>query len=177
MFHHLEHIVARSHGGSSEPSNLALACQRCKLYKGPNLTGFDPKTGEVVRLFHPRQDAWLDHFRIEELAIEGRTATGRATVHLLKINEKGRIDLRARLRTYGDFPPGDIAADSPAAGPSTTPNSTASTGMISMASCRPCARCAAVTVDPAASVRARQSDNWPVNKGPIEAPQKYMKRK
>jgi len=34
---HVEHIVARQHQGGDELSNLALACDRCNLYKGPNL--------------------------------------------------------------------------------------------------------------------------------------------
>lgn len=51
---HIEHIVPRQHGGSDDPSNLALACHRCNLHKGPNLTGIDPESGQVVQLFNPR---------------------------------------------------------------------------------------------------------------------------
>ena len=29
--HHVEHIVAKQHGGSDDPGNLALACHRCNL--------------------------------------------------------------------------------------------------------------------------------------------------
>ena len=32
-------------------SNLAVACHHCNLYKGPNLTGIDPSTRKVVRIF------------------------------------------------------------------------------------------------------------------------------
>lgn len=35
---HIEHIVPRQHGGSDEPGMLALACDRCNAYKGPNLS-------------------------------------------------------------------------------------------------------------------------------------------
>jgi 5-methylcytosine-specific restriction endonuclease McrA len=35
---HIEHIVARQHGGSDESSNLALACPECNLRKETNLT-------------------------------------------------------------------------------------------------------------------------------------------
>ena len=38
LTHHFEHIVPRQHGGSDDPGNLALACHRCNLRKGPNLT-------------------------------------------------------------------------------------------------------------------------------------------
>lgn len=33
LIHHIEHIVARQHGGSDDPGNLALACHRCNLHK------------------------------------------------------------------------------------------------------------------------------------------------
>ncbi|HXK00748.1 MAG TPA: HNH endonuclease [Verrucomicrobiae bacterium] len=51
MRHHVEHIIAKQHGGSGDAENLALACHRCNLQKGPNLTGIDPQTAEVARLF------------------------------------------------------------------------------------------------------------------------------
>jgi hypothetical protein len=59
----IEHIIAKQHGGTDHPSNLALACHHDNLHKGPNLTGVDPKTGKVVRLFHPRRHNWDRHFR------------------------------------------------------------------------------------------------------------------
>ena len=45
---HVEHIVPRKHGGSDDIENLALACIDCNLHKGPNLTGIDPDTGEIL---------------------------------------------------------------------------------------------------------------------------------
>lgn len=62
---HVEHIIARKHGGPDETDNLAWACVFCNLYKGPNLASFDPDSGELTRLFHPRRDRWEEHFRIE----------------------------------------------------------------------------------------------------------------
>ena len=29
LSHHIEHIIAKQHGGSDAPENLALACNRC----------------------------------------------------------------------------------------------------------------------------------------------------
>jgi 5-methylcytosine-specific restriction endonuclease McrA len=56
---HIEHIVARQHGGSDEPeNNLALACYHCNARKGPNLSALDPESGTLTRLSHPRQDPW-----------------------------------------------------------------------------------------------------------------------
>ncbi|SPE37725.1 conserved hypothetical protein [Candidatus Sulfopaludibacter sp. SbA3] len=47
----MEHIVARQHGASDDPNNLALACHRCNLHKGPDLTGIDSQTGQQGRHF------------------------------------------------------------------------------------------------------------------------------
>ena len=45
---HIEHVIPRQHGGDDDADNLALACPDCDLRKGPNLTGIDPQSGEVV---------------------------------------------------------------------------------------------------------------------------------
>jgi 5-methylcytosine-specific restriction endonuclease McrA len=99
---HIEHIFARQHGGNDDPSRLALACDRCNAYKGPNLTSIDPESGTVVPLFNPRQDVWFDHFTLREGRVVGRTATGRATVRLLNMNATHRVELRLEyLRETG----------------------------------------------------------------------------
>lgn len=97
LTHHVEHIVSKQHGGTDVEENLALACHRCNLSKGPNLTGIDPASGELVRLFHPRQDRWEEHFLIEGVRIEGRTPVGRATVRVLAMNDARRLELRWEL--------------------------------------------------------------------------------
>jgi 5-methylcytosine-specific restriction endonuclease McrA len=53
----IDHIIARQHGGMTLPDNLALACARCNLHKGPNIAGLDPRTGQLTSLFHSRRDA------------------------------------------------------------------------------------------------------------------------
>src|SRR5580700_10733805 len=83
---HVEHIITRQHGGTDSPENLALACHRCNLHKGPNLTGIDPQTSELTRLYHPRQDRWTDHFQLRQAIIIGRTSLGRTTAALLQMN-------------------------------------------------------------------------------------------
>jgi HNH endonuclease len=93
--HHIEHIVARQHGGGDEELNLALACYHCNSHKGSNLTTFDPSTGSLVRLFHPHQDKWDEHFELNGILIVGRTAIGRATAALLQMNASDRRRLRA----------------------------------------------------------------------------------
>lgn len=96
---HIEHIVAKQHGGSDRPDNLCLACDRCNLRKGPNLTAIDPASGHVVGLFHPRRDGWDDHFLLVGSEIVGRTSVGRATCNLLQVNAARRQELRERLLT------------------------------------------------------------------------------
>ena len=68
-----DHIIARKHGGQTAPDNLAFACLYCNRYKGPNLSGIDPVSGEIVRLFHPRLDVWAEHFRWDGPVLLGRT--------------------------------------------------------------------------------------------------------
>ena len=92
---HVEHIIPRKHGGTHDLDNLALACIDCNLHKGPNLTGIDPETNEVVVLFHPRQNVWEEHFHWIGIRIEGKTATGRTTVRVFEMNNDDRLGLRS----------------------------------------------------------------------------------
>ena len=92
---HVEHIIARQHLESrADPSLLALACNRCNAYKGPNLSSIDPDTRQIVLLFNPRQDLWQDHFVLRGGEVTGLTPTGRATVRLLNMNAPHRVELR-----------------------------------------------------------------------------------
>jgi hypothetical protein len=104
LTHHIEHVVARQHGGSDVLGNLALACQRCNLHKGPNLAGIDPLTGETAALFHPRRDQWSDHFEFDGVRFRGLTAVGRATVAVLAMNDARRMELRSEIHDRGERP-------------------------------------------------------------------------
>lgn len=75
-----EHIVAKQHRGSDDLENLALACPYCNRLKGPNLSSIDPETGELTPLFHPRRDAWDNHFAFVGITLQGLTSIGRATL-------------------------------------------------------------------------------------------------
>jgi hypothetical protein len=103
LTHHVEHITAEQHGGTDSPDNLCWACNRCNLHKGPNLSGIDPVSKEIVLLFHPRRNVWHDHFEFEGVRIVGLTAVGRATVHVLAMNDPRRLELRAELLGQGEF--------------------------------------------------------------------------
>jgi hypothetical protein len=74
---HVEHIIAKQHGGADDPDNLCLACSECNWAKGPNLAG---------------------------LIIE-KTLTGKVTVQVLNINDSARLMLRENLLFEGRFPP------------------------------------------------------------------------
>lgn len=91
---HVEHIVARQHGGVTALENLALSCDRCNAYKGPNLTAIDPDTKSLVTLFNPRTQSWDSHFSKVGHRILGLTVVGRATAELLQMNALRRIALR-----------------------------------------------------------------------------------
>lgn len=98
---HIEHIIAKKHGGGDDEANLALACDQCNLHKGVNLSGIDPETGSIVSLFHPRKECWSEHFRDYEGLILGTTPTGRATVQVCDMNSPDRIELRSLLPDFG----------------------------------------------------------------------------
>jgi HNH endonuclease len=99
----VEHSIPRKHGGDSDPTNLALACDRCNSHEGANLTGIDPETGEITALFNPRQHSWEEHFRLSDVIIVGLTAVGRTTMRVLNMHEERRLRLRALLKHYGQL--------------------------------------------------------------------------
>ena len=95
--HEPDHIVPLQHGGVTDPANLALACLRCNRYKGPNIGSFDPLTGQLVPLFHPRLQIWDQHFQIVDAEIIPLTAEGRVTARVLRFNDPDRLTERQRL--------------------------------------------------------------------------------
>lgn len=99
---HVEHILARQHGGGDGLDNLALACDRCNLYKGPNLAAIDPESGQLVAVFHPRRDRWEEHFKQRGCYIDGISSVGRATVRLLRMNAAPRLQAREQLKAEND---------------------------------------------------------------------------
>ncbi|MEP6664795.1 MAG: HNH endonuclease [Verrucomicrobiota bacterium] len=102
-FFHIEHIIARQHGGNDDPSNLALACHQCNLHKGTNLAGLDPDTSEMTRLFHPRRDDWREHFALSGTRINEITTIGRTTTWLLQMNSEERLELRKVLQQLNEL--------------------------------------------------------------------------
>jgi 5-methylcytosine-specific restriction endonuclease McrA len=91
----IEHIRPRKHGGGDDLSNLALACVDCNLAKGPNLSGIDPETDQIVPLFDPRQQLWEEEFEWSGIRLLGRTPAGRATIAVLNMNSEDQLALRS----------------------------------------------------------------------------------
>jgi hypothetical protein len=98
---HIDHIIARKHGGKTDSGNLAWACFSCNLRKGPNIAGLDPQTGALTPLFNPRVDAWVEHFAWEGAWLRGRTPIGRTTAAVLDINNADSVAVRDALREEG----------------------------------------------------------------------------
>jgi HNH endonuclease len=101
--HHIDHVIARQHGGSDEEKNLCLCCVTCNRHKGPNLSSTDPVTGHKTYLFNPREQVWTEHFALEGEYIIGRTPEGRATVFLLHFNDEERLTRRRALLASDAF--------------------------------------------------------------------------
>ena len=100
---HLDHIIAQQHGGQTVSENLALACCFCNRYKGPNLAGVEPASRETVRLFHPRQDVWEQHFAWNGPWMVARTPAGRATIQALRLNRPDAVAVRQLLMQEGAY--------------------------------------------------------------------------
>lgn len=103
---HVEHIDPN---GNDNPENLCLACPNCNFSKAVAVTAVDILTGEPVPLYNPCHQQWSDHFMWTEnyTQIQGRTATGRATVERLKMNRPRMVLARQRWVQAGFHPPQD----------------------------------------------------------------------
>jgi hypothetical protein len=100
---HVEHIIAKQHGGADEAENLCLACSECNWANGTNLAGL--LDGKLYPLFHPRRQDWSRHFRWSGTRLVGKTKTGNVTVRVLNMNSASRVMLRENLLFEGRFPP------------------------------------------------------------------------
>lgn len=102
--HEVDHIYAEKHGGESVLVNLSCACADCNRHKGSDLCSLDIQTGDIVALYHPRNDVWDEYFRMrDDGVIEALSARGRVTLRLLNVNDEERVSERARLLAVGAF--------------------------------------------------------------------------
>jgi len=103
--HEVDYIIAKKHGGLTQAEKLALSCTLCNKYKGSDLTSIDPETGEIVPLYHPRQDSWPEHFYLKDAKINPLTAKGRVKVRLLQLNRPEKVQERQLLIEAGILAP------------------------------------------------------------------------
>jgi len=101
--HEVDHIISRKHGGTGEPSNLALACFLCNRFKGSDISSI-LRTGCLTPLFHPRINEWAMHFRIAGAVIEPLTDVGEVTARLLRLNQASRVIERKHLQDANRYP-------------------------------------------------------------------------
>ena len=102
--HEPDHIIAKKHGGQSTTDNLALACFDCNRFKGSDIASIDPDSDELTRLFDPRTQEWAEHFRIDGGLIKPRTASGRVTELVLRLNLPSRSEIREILAKVRHYP-------------------------------------------------------------------------
>ena len=97
-------IIAEKHGGTAAIDNLALACPSCNRFKGSDLGSIDPETAVLTSFFNPRTQGWFEHFELDGASIVPRTAVGRVTVRILRLNHPNRLLERATLMRIGRYP-------------------------------------------------------------------------
>jgi hypothetical protein len=102
-----EHIYPEALGGETIRENLWLACSRCNDFKLDRIEGIDPETQTIVRVFHPREQEWTEHFiwSPDGVYVIGKTAIGRATIDLLKLNNEFICTTRQFWVAAGWWPP------------------------------------------------------------------------
>ena len=104
--HEPDHVIAVKHKGQTKAENLAWTCFLCNRAKGSDIASVDERTGEIVRLFSPRSDAWVDHFSLSGNGeIDGKTAIGRTTIALLRVNRPEQVEVRQVLMKISLYPP------------------------------------------------------------------------
>jgi hypothetical protein len=100
----VEHIISEKHGGSTTEGNLAYACVYCNRFKGSDLGSLLPSTGELIRFFNPRTDAWSTHFRLDGPRIVPLSDVGEVTVRIFAMNNLDRLLERRRLMQDNRYP-------------------------------------------------------------------------
>jgi hypothetical protein len=102
-----DHIEPRSAGGETTLVNLCLSCPSCNRYKSQRQQASDPDTKEIVSLFNPQFQEWIDHFVWNEdfTEIIALTSIGRATITTLKMNRPQMIRVRRMWVKVQEHPP------------------------------------------------------------------------
>ena len=93
-----DHVSPRVRGSGNTVAELAWACPACNGHKYAKTQACDPQSGRSVPLFNPRRQRWSRHFAwvMDYSRVEGRTATGRATVAALRLNCPALVQRQSR---------------------------------------------------------------------------------
>ena len=75
----------------------------CNSFKGSDISSLDAVTRKLTPLFNPRRHKWSRRCRWEGPNLIGRTAIGRVTIELLRINDPFRVEFREELIDEGAF--------------------------------------------------------------------------
>lgn len=103
----IEHVIPISLGGETILTNLVLACYRCNEFKGNRIRAIDSETLTTAALFDPLRQSWNEHFEWidNNLRMMGKTATGRATIDALRMNNEWLMNARKIWIAAGLHPP------------------------------------------------------------------------
>lgn len=97
----IDHIRPQYHHGPTVAENLCLCCFQCNTFKAVNIAGYDPETGQLSELFHPRRANWAEHFEFRDGLIFGKSVAGRTTADVLRFNLPERVEFRRLLGALG----------------------------------------------------------------------------
>jgi hypothetical protein len=100
----VDHVISRKHGGPTHFDNLAWTCVSCNRNKGTDIATMSGSSPKLTALFHPRRDAWSEHFLLQQIRIEGLSPTGKGTATLLKLNDDTHLKERFYLQSVGRYP-------------------------------------------------------------------------
>jgi hypothetical protein len=100
----VDHIRPQYKYGPTAAGNLCVSCFSCNTFKAVNFADHDPESGDLTRLFHPRDDDWDTHFAWDGPVLQVLTAIGRTTIDVLRINLPERVEHRRLLLELDVFP-------------------------------------------------------------------------
>lgn len=100
----IDHIIAEKHGGLTTGDNLCASCWDCNHYKGSDIAGADPTTGQATFIYRPRTQLWDEHFTSQAGVIIPKTPEGRVTIFLLQLNRSERVVEREMLSKLKRWP-------------------------------------------------------------------------
>jgi hypothetical protein len=100
----LEHIFSQKHYVWHSLLNLASACYLGNRLKGSDISTILPPDFTLIRLYHPRNDVWLEHFELSGPLILPKTKIGQATIKVLQLNSEERVLERTLLIEEKLFP-------------------------------------------------------------------------